>query len=182
MVLEKPIVFIDQSMQAKEQRKEVHGVWTTISREVIPIPLPDYVVARVKTGMMGGHKLRVCVGTDSQQFLRHIEFASVVVIYLIGQGGSMVMRRFRETRPFTLRERLMHEVSLSIDIAWPLLEPLEKLGASIEVHADINEDPRFPSHVAYQEARGYVRGMGLTFKAKPEAFASSCCADALVHS
>ncbi|MBM3918028.1 MAG: hypothetical protein FJ344_00780 [Sphingomonadales bacterium] len=155
--------------------------WTTFTREAIQSTLPDYVISIVRSGLLSGQKLRVCVGTDSQQYTRHTEFASVVVIYKVGQGGSILMRRFRETREMSLRERLMHEVTLSIDIAWQLLEPLQSLGATVEVHADINQDPRFPSHIAYQEARGYVRGMGLTFKAKPDAFASSCCADALVH-
>jgi predicted RNase H-related nuclease YkuK (DUF458 family) len=169
-------------MQIQKQNvDDVRSDWTTFSRDAIQSTLVDYVFACVQKEMLDGKELRVCVGTDSQQYARHSEFASVVVIYKVGQGGSMLMRRFRETRSMTLRERLMHEVALSIDIAWQLLEPLQKLGATVEVHADINEDPRFPSHVAYQEARGYVRGMGLTFKAKPEAFASSCCADALVH-
>jgi predicted RNase H-related nuclease YkuK (DUF458 family) len=157
------------------------GGWTTFSRVAIQSTLPDYVLARVRAELSSGQRLRICVGTDSQQHSQHTEFASVVVLYKVGQGGSMLMRRFRETRQMTLRERLMHEVALSIDIAWQLLEPLQNLGATVEIHADINEDPRFPSHIAYQEARGYVRGMGLTFKAKPDAFASSCCADALIH-
>ena len=143
------------------------------------MPLADYIRSMVQSEQLDGYTLRVCVGTDSQQYTRHTEFASVVVIYRVGHGGSMLMRRFRETRQMTLRERLMHEVALSIDIAWQLMEPLRTLGAAVEVHADINEDPRFPSHIAYQEARGYVRGMGLTFRAKPDAFASSCCADVL---
>lgn len=169
-------------MLVPEQSLEVRpGGWTTFSRVAIQATLPDYVQALVEPDLLAGKKLRICVGTDSQQYAQHSEFASVVVLYKVGQGGSMLMRRFRETRQMTLRERLMHEVALSIDIAWQLFEPLQNLGVSVEVHADINEDPRFPSHIAYQEARGYVRGMGLTFKAKPEAFASSCCADALVH-
>jgi predicted RNase H-related nuclease YkuK (DUF458 family) len=28
---------------------------------------------------------------------------------------------------------------------------------------------------------GYIKGMGFNFKAKPEAFASSCCADKVIH-
>jgi predicted RNase H-related nuclease YkuK (DUF458 family) len=52
---------------------------------------------------------------------------------------------------------------------------------ALEVHADINSDPSFKSNVALKEAMGYILGMGYTFKAKPDAFASSYCADRLVH-
>jgi hypothetical protein len=51
----------------------------------------------------------------------------------------------------------------------------------MEVHADINTDPNFKSHDSLKEAMGYIRGMGFTFKAKPDAFASSYCANKVVH-
>jgi predicted RNase H-related nuclease YkuK (DUF458 family) len=51
----------------------------------------------------------------------------------------------------------------------------------MEVHADINTNPGFKSNDALKEAMGYILGMGFAFKAKPEAFASSCCADKVVN-
>ncbi|PDH51276.1 MAG: hypothetical protein CNE98_07310, partial [Bacteroidetes bacterium MED-G17] len=40
--------------------------------------------------------------------------------------------------------------------------------------------PQFKSNIALKEAMGYILGMGYTFKAKPEAFASSYCANKVV--
>jgi predicted RNase H-related nuclease YkuK (DUF458 family) len=51
----------------------------------------------------------------------------------------------------------------------------------MEVHADINTNPSFKSHDALKDAMGYITGMGFTFKAKPDAFASSSCANKIVH-
>jgi predicted RNase H-related nuclease YkuK (DUF458 family) len=51
----------------------------------------------------------------------------------------------------------------------------------MEVHADINTNPNFQSNVALRDAMGYILGMGFTFKAKPNAFASSCCADKMCN-
>jgi predicted RNase H-related nuclease YkuK (DUF458 family) len=51
----------------------------------------------------------------------------------------------------------------------------------MEVHADINTNPQFKSNVALSEATGYILGMGFAFKAKPEAFASSSCANKIVN-
>ena len=46
---------------------------------------------------------------------------------------------------------------------------------------DINTNPNFKSNVALKEAMGYILGMGFAFKAKPEAFASSSCANKAVN-
>ena len=58
---------------------------------------------------------------------------------------------------------------------------LDQNNVELEVHADINTDPAFKSNVAFKDAMGYILGMGYVFKAKPHAFASSYCADRLVH-
>lgn len=50
-----------------------------------------------------------------------------------------------------------------------------------QVHADINTNPGFKSNDALKEAMGYIMGMGFAFKAKPEAFASSSCANKMVQ-
>jgi predicted RNase H-related nuclease YkuK (DUF458 family) len=51
----------------------------------------------------------------------------------------------------------------------------------MEVHADINTNPNFKSNDALEEAMGYILGMGFAFKAKPQAFASSSCANKVVQ-
>ncbi len=58
---------------------------------------------------------------------------------------------------------------------------LDRNNVELEVHADINTDPRFKSNTALNEAMGYIKGMGYQFKAKPDAFASSSCADRFVN-
>ena len=44
-----------------------------------------------------------------------------------------------------------------------------------------NTNPNFKSNDALKEAMGYILGMGFAFKAKPEAFASSSCANKVVN-
>ena len=68
----------------------------------------------------------------------------------------------------------------SIDVAYALCKIFTAYGVGMEVHADINTDPHFQSNVALREAMGYILGMGFVFKAKPDAFASSSCADKVV--
>jgi len=76
---------------------------------------------------------------------------------------------------------MLLEVSKSIEIAYEICDILIEYGIDMEVHADINTNPQFKSNDALKDAMGYILGMGFSFKAKPDAFASSCCADKIIH-
>lgn len=127
-----------------------------------------------------GHRLKVCIGSDSQVRGELIEFATVIVFLREGKGGFMFIENDSSKVKMTLKERMITEVSKSVTIAYKLCDLLDRYNVELEVHADINTDPNFKSHVALREAMGYILGMGFTFKAKPDAFASSYCADKVV--
>ena len=92
----------------------------------------------------------------------------------------MFIQSSRTTQDMGLKERMILEVSKSVEVAYALCDILDSFDIELEVHADINTDPGFRSNTALKEAMGYIMGMGFVFKAKPDAFASSCCADKLV--
>jgi len=81
----------------------------------------------------------------------------------------------------SIRQRMMTEVSKSIEIAYHLSNVFTNHNVDMEVHVDINTSPMFKSNEALSEAIGYITGMGFSFKAKPDAFASSCCANKVVQ-
>ena len=128
-----------------------------------------------------GHRLKVCIGTDSQKRGSRIEFATVIVFVREKKGGFMFITNYRERAPMGIKERMILEVGRSVEIAYAMCDLLTKYDVELEVHADINTDPSFKSNKALNEAMGYILGMGFVFKAKPEAFASSYCADKVVH-
>ena len=80
----------------------------------------------------------------------------------------------------SLKERLLAEVARSIQVAYEICDLLDKFDVDLEVHADINTNPKFKSNPALAEAMGYILSMGFQFKAKPDAFASSHVADKMV--
>lgn len=127
-----------------------------------------------------GHSLKVCIGTDSQVYKSTIEYATAVVIYRKGNGGFMFIKDFKEKGPISIKERMIYEVSKSIETAYALSEIFGKYNVPLEIHADINTDPQFKSNPALNEALGYIKGMGYSFKVKPDAFASSSCANKVV--
>ena len=93
----------------------------------------------------------------------------------------MFIHNEKTKQRFTIRERMLVEVAKSIEIAYELCDLFNQYDVDMEVHADINTNPSFKSNEALREAMGYILGMGFAFKAKPEAFASSSCANKMVN-
>ncbi len=135
----------------------------------------------VTTEAMQGHSLKVCIGTDSQVKGKHIEFATVVVFVRAGRGGFMFIHNETIKRSMAIKERMLYEVSKSIDVAFKLSPIFIEFDIDMEVHADINTNPSFKSNTALKEAMGFIMGMGFAFKAKPQAFASSSCANKMLQ-
>lgn len=128
-----------------------------------------------------GRQLKVCIGTDSQVKGASTEFATVIVFIRKGQGGFMYLNNETTREKMSIRQRMMTEVSKSIEVAYHLSEVFTSHKIDMEVHVDINTNPVHKSNDALKEAIGYITGMGFNFKAKPEAFASSCCANKVVQ-
>jgi len=127
-----------------------------------------------------GHELKVCIGTDSQVKGKETEFATVIVFIRKGKGGFMYIHNETTKQKMSIKQRMLLEVSKSIEIAYALCRLFTIYNVDLEVHADINTNPSFKSNDALKEAMGYIMGMGFVFRAKPHAFASSCCANKAV--
>ena len=156
-------------------------LWRKFNGDPIQLPIKDAVEQAIKRETEAGNKLKVCIGTDSQVKCRETEFATVIVFLREGRGGFMFIHNERTRHPYSIKERMLVEVAKSIEIAYELCELFTTYNVDMEVHADINTNPQFKSNEALREAMGYILGMGFAFKAKPEAFASSSCANKVVN-
>ncbi len=154
--------------------------WRTFNGTVITRPIEDVVRETIIREREAGNKLKVCIGSDSQVYGSVIEFGTVIVFLREGRGGFMYIANERSTQRMSLKERLLYEVSRSIEIAYKLCNLLDEYHVDLEVHADINTNPHFQSNTALQEAMGYILSMGFVFRAKPDSFASSSCANKVV--
>lgn len=154
--------------------------WRRLNGDKIELPIKEAVEATIVRETEQGHKLKVCIGTDSQVRGSVTEFATVIVFLREKKGGFMFIHNFKTEKSMGIRERMILEVAKSVEVAYSLCDLLDQYNVELEVHADINTDPEFKSNTALKEAMGYILGMGFVFKAKPDAFASSSCADKVI--
>jgi len=160
--------------------KQQH-LWRKLNGQLIVGSIEDEVHQTVIREKEAGNELKVCIGTDSQVKGTLIDFATAIVFIRKGKGGFMYIRNEVTKQKMYIKERMLLEVAKSIEIAYTLCNIFTMYGVDMELHADINTSPNFKSNDALNEAMGYIQGMGFAFKAKPEAFASSSCADKAVH-
>ncbi len=155
--------------------------WRKFNGDVIELPIKSAVEVAIQKETAAGNKLKVCIGTDSQVKGADTEFATVIVFLREGRGGFMFIHNYKTRQVYSIKERMLVEVAKSIEIAYELCDLFTLYDVDMEVHADINTNPSFKSNEALREAMGYILGMGFAFKAKPEAFASSSCANKIVN-
>ncbi len=162
-------------MEQKQQQ------WRKLSGEWIRQPIEDEVMTVLAKEKEMGHELKACIGTDSQVKGKVTEFATVIVFIRKGKGGFMYIRNQVFRQRMTIKQRMLMEVGKSIEVAYELSNIFSRFDVAMEVHADINTNPGFKSNDALKEAMGYIVGMGFAFKVKPNAFASSSCANKVVQ-
>lgn len=179
--------------------------WKRVNHGNINVPIKDYLEELIKEEEKLGNKLKVAIGTDSQKHGKSYKFATVILLMrhismgydksgkeiTKGLGGMVIGTTFwKEMKASTyqrkhreievLNERMMIEVSSSLEIAYELKPLFDSYGIPIEIHADINpSEEKGLSNIALNSAVGYIMGMGFDFKIKPDSYAASSCADKL---
>jgi predicted RNase H-related nuclease YkuK (DUF458 family) len=174
------------------ENNEIKMKWKRMSQGPIGIPLFDYLEKIFNEELEKGYKLKVAVGTDSQRSKKGYKFATVIIVSTsedlgggtsVGRGGMVIganyfSDKYKKTKE-AVKERMMFEVSKSIEVAYEISPLLDLYDIPLEIHADINPDVKWESNKALTEAVGYILGMGYDFKVKPDAWASSNGADRL---
>ncbi|HTL08176.1 MAG TPA: ribonuclease H-like YkuK family protein [Chitinophagaceae bacterium] len=155
--------------------------WRRFNGELLTRPIADEICSAILREQQLGNSIKVCIGTDSQVKSQETAFATVIVFIRKGRGGFMYSCNRLSKQRMTVKERMLQEVAMSIAAAYQLSGLFTQYNIDMEVHADINTQPQFKSNDALKDAMGYITGMGFAFKAKPQAFASSACANKLVQ-
>lgn len=132
---------------------------------------------------------KVYLGCDSVRFNRnnrwYARYATVAIIHMNGKHGCRIFNNISIEPDYDLKKnrpkvRMMNEVMKVCQLYTQLAPFIDEF--DIEIHLDINTDPKHGSNCAASEAAGYVLGMtGIEPKLKPESWAASFGADAVVH-
>jgi uncharacterized protein len=132
---------------------------------------------------------KVYLGCDSVRFNRnnrwYARYATVAIIHMNGKNGCRIFNNISVEPDYDVRKnrpkiRMMNEVSKVCQLYNQLAPFIDEF--DIEIHLDINTDPKHGSNCAASEAAGFVLGMtGIEPKLKPESWAASFGADAVVH-
>jgi predicted RNase H-related nuclease YkuK (DUF458 family) len=155
--------------------------WRKFSGEVIQTPILEEVEAAIERETNLGNKLKVCIGTDSQVKGAVTDFATVIVFIREAAGAFMFIHQERTSQKMSIKERMLCEVQKSIDIAYKLCDLLDLYDVGWKYMPTLIPTLCLKAMQALHEAMGYILSMGFVFKAKPEAFASSCCANKMVQ-
>ena len=129
---------------------------------------------------------RVYIGCDSSRRRTSqgewlASYTTAVVVHIDNHRGckvfcdteTMVDYDQKMDRPAM---RMMNEAYKAVEAYQQLEDVL--IERDVEVHLDVNEDPKHGSNCALSMTKGYVSGMlGIPVKVKPEAFAASYAAD-----
>lgn len=127
----------------------------------------------------------VYIGCDSIRFRKngmwHAKYSTVVIVHMDSKHGCKLFHDSVDMPDFgNLKQRLLNEVQFAVMTATEIMDVLGD--RHMEIHLDINPNPKHKSSVAVKEALGWVKGsLGLDAKIKPSSFAATHAADHAVR-
>lgn len=158
----KPETFFQSSLGLQLSARQVLGVITDFMREA---PERNY---------------KITIGTDSELIKNgRADFVTAIVIHRVGNGGRYFWRRIEFPQKFhTLRDRIIEEVLISLEVAKNFLELSQKIKVpkfDFEIHVDVGENG--DTRTMIQELVGMIRAHNFEAKTKPDSYAASNVAD-----
>jgi len=140
---------------------------------------PVDLKAEIKALMDESPDRELVIGTDSQNAGNVTEYITVVIVLTPGKGGRVFFTRERMARIRSLRERLLKEAWMSVELGMELTDIVPDT-SKLTIHIDANPDVQYKSSDVVQEMVGLVLGQGFGAVVKPDAWAASHAADHIV--
>lgn len=132
---------------------------------------------------------KIYLGCDSVRYFKNNRaygrYATVAIIHKNGKNGCKIFSDVSFEPDYDVKKnrpkmRMLNEVRKVCELYNQLIPFIDEY--DVEIHLDINLDPKHGSSCAASEAAGYVLGMtGIEPKLKPESWAASFGADGVAH-
>lgn len=127
----------------------------------------------------------VYIGCDSIRYKKnkqwYAKYSTVIIVHMDSNKGCKLFHESVDMPDYgNLKQRLLTEVQLAVTAATEIIEVLGD--RHMEIHIDVNPNPKHKSNVAVKEALGWVRGsLGVDAKIKPNSWAATHAADHAVR-
>lgn len=132
---------------------------------------------------------KIYLGCDSVRFRKDgrwfARYATVAIVHMNGNKGCRLFSTKSVEPDYDLKKnrpsmRLMNEVMKVCELYNQLVPFIDEY--DVEIHIDVNTDPKHGSNCVASQAAGYVLGVtGIEPKLKPDGFAASYGADGVAH-
>jgi predicted RNase H-related nuclease YkuK (DUF458 family) len=132
---------------------------------------------------------KIYLGCDSVRFRKdgrwYARYATVAIVHMNGNRGCRLFSTKSIEPDYDLKKnrpsmRLMNEVMKVCELYTQLAPFIDEY--DVEIHIDVNTDPKHGSNCVASQAAGYVLGVtGIEPKLKPDGFAASYGADGVAH-
>lgn len=120
----------------------------------------------------------IYIGCDSRRIPAKNKaiFSTVIIVHRDSSNGCSVFSNEVTLPDYgAIRPRLMTETQLALEAFYAVEDVIGS--RKLEVHLDVNPDPKHASNVVAAEALGWVRSLGIEAKIKPHSFAATTAAD-----
>jgi len=132
---------------------------------------------------------KVYLGCDSirvrNRGRKYGKYATVCIVHMNGKNGCRIFSKSDYEPDYDVKAdrpkmRMLNEVRKVCELYNQLIPFIDEF--DIEIHLDINTDPKHGSNCAASEAAGYVLGVtGIQPKLKPQSWAASFGADHIAN-
>jgi predicted RNase H-related nuclease YkuK (DUF458 family) len=127
----------------------------------------------------------IYIGADSIRYKKNgkwfAKYSTVIVLHIDSKHGCKIFHNSVDLPDYgNLKQRLLTEVGYAIEVATQIIDIIGD--RHLEVHIDVNPNPKHKSSVAIKEALGYVKGsLGIDAIPKPNSWAATHAADHMVR-
>ena len=153
----------------------VSETWKNGKRKIVPYLDMLNILREVSEHQ--DHK--IIIGTDSVKSNQSFIFTSTICILNDYEDHDRTYfynrKKIKDDSYYMLAKRLLKETYDSIEIANFLQAALEN--PNLEIHIDVNTDPKHKSSKFKNTLMGYVSGCGFDCRVKPDSFVASSIAD-----
>jgi len=153
----------------------MYNIWKTGKKKVISYEN----ILEILKDVSDDKNHKIIVGSDSLKTSGYFIFVkSICIINKSNKHDKRffyLRKKIYDEKYYDLYKRLIKETEISLEIALDIRNKIEE--ANVEIHADVNLDPKHASGKFKNTIIGYIKGCGFNYALKPDSFVASSIAD-----